>query len=106
MGKGLDPLVNGLELPGLQGVHALASHAAHLDEADLLEHSQVLGNLRLRPAESPHQGVHGVLPAGKDIQHLPPPGLGNGVEGIECGKGTWHGMCYIPIWEYVKSGFR
>src|SRR5262249_34145537 len=71
-------------------------------EADLFEHSQVLGNLRLGPAEGSHQVVHRTLPAGEDIQNLPSPGLGNGVEGIECGKGTWHGVSYIPIWEYVK----
>jgi hypothetical protein len=42
----------------------------------------VLGHLRLSQPELADDVVDGALPAGEDVQDLPPPGLGHRVERV------------------------
>ena len=51
----------------------------------------MLGDLGLGQAEGADQVVHRPLAAGQDIEDLPPPGLGDGVEGVGGGGGARHG---------------
>src|SRR5919108_1661299 len=84
---GLDPVVDGLERAAVEAVEPLAALVAHLDGADLAEHPQVLGHLRLRQAEEAHEVVHRALAAGERVEDLAPPGLGHRVERV-C-RGRW-----------------
>ena len=92
-----DPIMEGFHLAPIDAVHPLATGLPHLNEADLQEHLQVLGDLRLRPAEALDEPVDGHLPLGEQSQHRPTLRLGDGVEGIERGGGPGHAGEYIPI---------
>jgi len=75
---------------------------ANAYEADLLEHAEVLGNLRLRPAQRLHEVSHRLRTPGQSLNYLPSLRLGYGVEDIQSRERPWHSGDYIPIMEYVN----
>src|SRR3954464_9991494 len=54
----LDPVVHGPEPLAVQAVHLLPAFPNDADEPDLAKHPEVLGNLRLRPAQLLDQPRH------------------------------------------------
>src|SRR5262245_37212739 len=87
----LDPVVDGLERLTVQPVEALPALVADVDRPDLSEHAQVLRHLWLGQPEQAHEVVHGTLPAGEEIEDLPPPWLSHRVERIRCRRCPCHG---------------
>jgi hypothetical protein len=97
--------VDRLERATVDPVEPLASLVADLDRSDRSEHAQVLGHLRLGQPQLADQVVHGPLPAGKDIEDLPPPGLGNRVEHIGGRRRSCHGpIIYSYEHMHVQPG--
>jgi len=49
---------------------------AHLHQAGLLQHPQVLGHRRLAERQRPHQGAHGAFTVAQQVEDAPAVGLG------------------------------
>ena len=93
----LDPVVDRLQRLAIQPVHPLPPFVSYLRQIHLAKHPEVLGDLRLSQAEQRDEVVHGTLPAGEDVQDLPPPGLRHRVERIRCRRCSCHQGNHIPI---------
>ena len=70
---------------------------AHVDHSHLSEHAQVLGHLRLGQPEQRDEIVDGALPAGEDVQDLPPPGSATALNASESSLLVPWRALYIPI---------
>src|SRR5829696_146821 len=92
----LDPVVDGLQRVAVQPVEPLPSFFAHVDRPHLAEHAKVLGHLWLSQPELADNVVDGALPAGEDVQDLPPPGLGHRVERVRGRRCSRHGKIIYP----------
>jgi hypothetical protein len=57
----------------------------------------MLGHLGLSESQLAHKVVHRALAAGEDVQDLPAPRLGHGVEGICRRRCSCHAEDYMPI---------
>jgi len=77
-----DPIVDGLELFGVYPVHALATDTPFADQVNLFQHTQMLGNHRLRPFEHGYNIIHGQLFADERFEQPPPLWFCYSVEGI------------------------
>jgi hypothetical protein len=88
---GLDPVVDGFELLGVEVVEAHLAALADGDDAYFAENAEVLGDGGLREAEDGYDVVDGVIAAvdeeGDDVSAA---GLGDGVEGVCGGGGSRH----------------
>jgi hypothetical protein len=62
-----------------------------MDQADVLEDTQVLRDGGLFEAEGVHDITDGALTEGEKGEDVPATGLGNGVESVGRGGGTRHG---------------
>src|SRR5207249_4308528 len=91
--EGLDPVVNGLEPSAVEPVESLPPRTAHADQAHLAQNPQVLGDLGLRDVERIDDVVDGLLALSEQVEDLPPPGFGDGVEDV---GGCW-GACHARI---------
>src|SRR5262249_38890722 len=101
--EGFHPVMHGFQLPGFEVVQALLALLRHRDDADLAQHAEVLGDSRLRQPERHDYRPDSQRSAPRQqIDDLPPPWLGNGVEYVGCCCCSRHRSNYIPIWEYIK----
>jgi len=90
--EGLDPVVNGFEEARFEGVKAVLALALDGDEADFAEDAEVFGNGRLGHAQFDDEVADGLAGAvGKGVDDIAAAAFGDGVEGIGCGGGSWHG---------------
>src|SRR5688500_12547275 len=85
-----DPVVDRLERPAIEPVHAVPALVSHGDQAHLAQDAQVLGHLRLSDAEQPDQVAHRTLAAGEQIQDLAPARLRHGVERVRRRRRSRH----------------
>jgi hypothetical protein len=76
--------------PGVQPVEPLPPFVPHPHEPHLAKHPQVLGDERLGQAERLDELRHRPLPAGEQVEDLPPPGLGHRVERVGGGRRPCH----------------
>jgi hypothetical protein len=110
--EGAGPLVEGTNRMGVGPVHAMTAVAADVDEADLAQDAEMLGDRGLIEADGGNDLTHLVLAHGKKREDLPPAGLGDGVEGVGSGGCSCHGETihsYIGICQgyfrvFVTSG--
>src|SRR2546423_12295918 len=86
------PVVNGFKALAVNAVEALAAFLTHGDETYFFQHAQVLGDHGLRPAEVMDQAVDGHFAVGEYFEYASALGLGDGIEGVECGWGSGHGF--------------
>src|SRR5688572_10067051 len=106
------PVVDGFQPFAVDAVEALPAIASSGHEAHLLQHAQMLGDHRLGPTEPADEVVHGHLPVRQRLQHLPPFGLGDGIERVERGGCTGHtlylysyvGICQAEIFPAFAIG--
>jgi hypothetical protein len=77
---GRQPLVDLAERLGPDPVQAPLRVGAHLDQARLAQHPQVLGNAGLADAQRGHQVADGLLPLAQQVQDPPPMRLGQYLE--------------------------
>jgi hypothetical protein len=75
---------------GVGAVELLASLAAHANQPDVPEHSQVLGNGGLVKAEGCDDLSDGPLISGEIVENLSPARFGNRVERIGSGARPGH----------------
>src|SRR5688572_3934967 len=94
----LGPVVDRFQLLTIDPVKPLPPVLAHGDEADVLQHAQVLRHHRLRPAEPHDDRVDRQLPfrLREELEHAPPLGLGDGVERVEGCRGSCHAVNVFP----------
>src|ERR1700674_1438393 len=81
---GSDPVVDGLERLTVDPVHPLPSLITDLDQPYLLQHTEMLGHLRLGQAQEHHEVIDGSLAANKGVEDLASARTGHGVERIYC----------------------
>src|SRR6516165_5607343 len=95
--KGLDPVVHSFQLLRLEAVDTLLAVLEHRHQADLAQHAEVLGDRRLREAQRNDQRSDGQGPAPRQqLDDLPPPGLGDGVEDVGGGWRPRHASIIFP----------
>jgi hypothetical protein len=92
-----DPVVNRLQRAAVQAIHPAPAVLTDLDEPDLAQDAQVLGDLRLGDPEPGDQIVDRPLATGKKVKDLPPAGLGHGVERVRRRRCSCHVEDCIPI---------
>jgi hypothetical protein len=83
-----EPVVDLPERLGAHLVEASLSITANLDEAEVAEHSEMLGHRRLADVEGAHQLADRPLPGPEKVEYPTPVGLG---KCLECGG---HGSEY------------
>jgi hypothetical protein len=76
------PLVEGPRVIGFQAVASAASLRPAADESDLVEHPQVLRNLRLGHGKVRHERSDRLLARDQRVQDVAAARLGDGVEDI------------------------
>src|SRR5918999_4370244 len=99
----LHPVMDGLERLAVEPVQPLPSVFPHLDRPHFSKHPQVLRHLGLSKPEQVHDLVHRPLPAGQQIEDLPPPGLGHRVERVRRGSCSCHGGEYICLYRNMST---
>src|SRR3954470_3480914 len=92
----LDPVVDGFQRGAVEPVDALAAFVAHVHRAHLPQDAQVLRHLRLGEAEHVDEVADGPLAGHQDVEDLPPPGFGDGVEGVGRCRCSCHGSIICP----------
>src|SRR5437016_14587501 len=73
----LRPFVNGTQRLGVRAVEDLSRLAAHVDQAHVPEHLEVLRHRRLTEAELPDDVADGTLAVGEKNEDVAAAGLGN-----------------------------
>lgn len=96
------PLVHGLDLVGVRPVVRLPTFPSHIDQADVQQHTQVLGHRRLRHLQCVDDVVDRPGAWRQELENVAPTRFGNRVEGVGRGGGARHGKNHMPITEYVK----
>src|SRR5262245_12706072 len=85
------PVVNTLELLGVEPVQALPPLLVHRDEADFAEHAEMLRHRRLRQRHGCDHGSYGQRSAPREQpDNLSPPRFGDGVEYVGCRSSPRH----------------
>lgn len=77
-----DPVVNGTERFGVDPHHRPAAVASHADQPNIAEYLQVFRHRGLPHFEGVHDVAHGTFVGCEELENVPPPGFGDGVEGI------------------------
>ena len=88
--EGFGPLMQRTNSFSVGAIEHAAAVAAHVDQADLAEDAEMLGDGGLFKPERVHDVTDWTLPKSQKGQNLAPPRLGNGVESVGGSGGTWH----------------
>src|SRR5579864_502154 len=88
------PVVERPERIGVGAVEHPAPVAAHVDQADVAEHAEVLRDGRLLDAQAGRDLPDRTLLEREKAQDLPAPRFGDRVEGVRGGGGARHGSDY------------
>src|SRR5271165_2128168 len=80
--KGAGPLVERADGFGVGAIEHAPAVSAYLDQADIFEDTQVLGDRGLLHAQTVHDVTDGAFLKGEIAQDVAAAGLGDGVEGI------------------------
>src|SRR5579871_4851898 len=96
--ESLDPVIDKLQVIVVEFIHATLALLVDSDQPHFAQDAQMLGNDRLRQSQRQDDGSHcQVSVLRQQINDLPPPRLGDGVENVRSRGGSWHGWYYIPI---------
>src|SRR5579863_7427583 len=88
---------------GIGAIEHLPAGAAHVDQADVAQHAQVLRDGRLLELQRGDQVADRTLPEREQGQDLAPARLGHGVEGIGSGGGARHGSDNTFLYRNMSS---
>lgn len=91
------PIVHWPQRLGVCSIEDLATVSARLDEADVVKHTEVLGDRRLREAEGESDLADRLLVGSEVRQDRTSTGFGDGIERVRRRGGTSHGRKHIPI---------
>src|SRR5215831_16439540 len=89
--EGACPLMQRPDGLGVRAVEHVPSLAPHVDEPDLAQNPQVLGDRRLLQIQAAHDLAHRALLKREKIENVSPPRLGYGVKSIRCCGRPRHG---------------
>jgi hypothetical protein len=89
--KGFCPLMERADGLGVRAIKHLTSFAPGLDQADVAQHAKVLGDGGLFEAQASDDRPHRTFLWGQEAENRAAARLGNGVEGVGGGGGSWHG---------------
>jgi hypothetical protein len=95
--KCASPFMQRLNGLGVGPVEHLAAVPTDMDQADVPQDPEMLGDGRLLQLQEGHDGADRTLLQGKIAEYLATPRLCNGVEGVGSGSGAGHEENYIPI---------
>ena len=94
--------MKGPQRVSIGAIERAASVASCLDESDVEQDLQMLGDGRLAEPERHSDVADGALFRAEVLENLPAARFGDCVERVGCRRGARHGSDHIPIWEYVK----
>jgi hypothetical protein len=95
----LEPASPFMERPdrlGIGAIEHLAAVAADVNEANLEQHAEVLGDGRLRQIECGDDVVYGALLRYEEAENVAAAGFGHGVKGVGGGGGARHEWIIFP----------
>ena len=103
--KRLRPIVNDLQLLRLNAIEPLPATASHADEADGLQHLEMLGDLWLRQLQKQHDIVHRLLALQEQSKNLPSPGFSDSLEDISSSEGWCHELNIFRYWNMSSMDY-
>ena len=86
----IDPVVDRLQGEGIDPVEPLTSLGTGADQTHVFEHLEMLRHLRLGHGQLGDDVTDGLLAVGEDVEDVPTPRFGDGIERICCGGGSGH----------------
>ena len=89
--EGASPFVQRTNGVGVRAIEHAAAVAAHANQADVAEDAEMLGDGGLLEAEGAHDITDRTLLQSQEGQNVAAARLGDGVESVGSGGGTWHG---------------
>src|ERR1700744_4345906 len=103
--EGGSPLVERADGVRVRSIKHVAAVAAHVDEADVFEHPQVLRDRGLLDAEAVDNLVDGTLLKDEVVQDVAAAGLGDSVEGVGGCGGARHETNIFPYRNMSRTIF-
>src|SRR4051812_9411420 len=95
------PRLQRLQADGIHSIDTMAAFPSAAHQADLAQHVQMLGNLRLPEVKAVDDLADPRLADRQRLQYLPTAAVAECVEDVRCGRRSSHARNYIPISECI-----